>query len=207
MKFPKLASFLSFSAITLATTLISSSPSFSQQRNFFCGIADGSPATIVTSPQYGDVPIIIWDSGYFQAGGYDDQTRCNIVSNKFQNFYDRGTLKFFTAGRVNREPVICAVPSWTVACNRDTLLFTLKRESDPQATLQRLFDVRRGVTSQTLHENNNVRAQDRIYVNFEEFLEKKANAESGINQNLSPINSSPNNNQNSDDSLETQPLF
>ncbi len=204
MKFPKLASFLSVSAITLATTLISSSPSFSQQRNFFCGIAEGSPATIVQSPRHGNVPIIIWDSGYFQAGGYDDQTRCNIVSNKFQYFYDQGSLKYFTAGRVNREPVICAVPSKGVACNRDTLLFTLKRESDPEATLQRLFAVRRGVTSQTLHENNNVSAQNRTYVDFEDFLEKKANAESGINQDLSPINS---HNENSDDSLETQPLF
>lgn len=208
MKFPKLAYFLSFSAITLATTLISSSPSFSQQRTFICDInRDGFPATIVQSPIHGNVPIIIWNSGFFEGGGYDNQTRCDIVSRKFQNFNDKGTLKFFTAGRVNRQPVICVVASMNEPCDRDSLLFTLKPNSNAQEKLRRLVDIRSGASSQALEETYNIRAGDRLYVDFEKFLEKKANAESGINQNLSPINSSPINNQNSDDSLETQPLF
>ncbi|MEM9275691.1 MAG: COP23 domain-containing protein [Cyanobacteria bacterium P01_F01_bin.143] len=188
MKFSKFVSFLSVSAMTLATTLISSRPSFSQEASFFCGTEDGHPATIVRSPNYGNVPIIVWSSGYFESGGYDNQTRCDIVSNKFQYFSDRDTLEHLTAGKVNRQPVICAVASKSSPCNSDSLLFTLKQGTDPEDTLQQLFDVRRGVRGATLNENSNVTAQDRIYVNFEEFLEKKANEESGISSEASSNN-------------------
>ncbi len=203
MKSSKLTSFLSVSTVTLTTILIPTSPTLAQKPKFFCGeVQNGSPATIVQSSQYGQVPIIIWDSGHFEGGGYDDQTRCNIVSGKFQTFSDQGTLTYFTAGKVNREPVICAVPSKSTACNGDTLLFTLKPGSDPQATLQRLFDVRGGITSQALHENDNVSAQDRTYVNFEEFLQKRASQESNISENLPAVNT-----ESPETNIETKPLF
>jgi len=180
MKFSKFVSFLSVSTIILASTLIPSRPSFSQESSFFCGTEDGHPATIVRSPNYGNIPIIVWSSGFFEGGGYDNQTRCDIVSNKFQYFSDRGTLKHLTDGRVKRQPVICAVGSENSPCNSDSLLFTLKPGTDAKETLQRLFDIRGGITNRALNENGNVTAQDRVYVNFEEFLEKKANEESGI---------------------------
>lgn len=106
------------------------------------------------------------------------------------------------AGKVNRQPVICAVPSKSEICNSDNVLFTLKLKSDPETTLKRLFDVRSGASRQALHENNNISAQDRTYVDFEEFLQRKANQESGISGNSSSINTgSPETN------LESKPLF
>lgn len=210
MKLAKFLSCLSVSAVTLATTLISNRPSFSQQRSFFCeeNWDNGSPATVVQSPQHGTVPIIIWNSGFFASGGYDNQTRCDIVSQKFQNFDAQGTLKFFTSGRVNRQPVICVVPYREAPCNSNSLLFTLKPKSNAQETLQKLFDIRSGASNQALEETYNVRAGDRLYVDFEEFLEKKANTGSSINQNESPIDSSPINNiENPEDSGENQTLF
>ncbi|ELS05350.1 hypothetical protein Xen7305DRAFT_00050930 [Xenococcus sp. PCC 7305] len=202
MKFSKFATFLNVSAVALATTLIPSRPSLSQEPSFFCGIEDGHPATIVRSPRHGNIPIIVWSSGFFESGGYDNQTRCDIVSNKFQYFSDRGTLQFFTAGRVKRQPVICAVSSTNSPCNSDSLLFTLKPGTNAQNTLQQLFDVRSGATGRTLNENNNVTAQDRIYVNFEEFLEKKAHEESGVNPKSSPTII-----ESTDDNLGSDTLF
>lgn len=188
MKLSKFLPCLGVSIATLATTLISSRPSLSNKASFVCGMEDGYPATIVQSPRHGNIPIIVWSSGFFESGGYDNQTRCNIVSNKFQYFSDRDTLQFFTAGRVKRQPVICAVASMDSPCNSDSLLFTLKPGTDEQDTLQRLFDVRSRSTEQALNENNNVTAQGRIYVNFEEFLEKKANKESGISPESTSTN-------------------
>lgn len=88
MKISQLSSFLSVSALTLGTTLVSHNRALSQPKStFVCGTTnEGLPATIVQSPQHGDVPIIVWKSGYFEAGGYDDRTRCNMVTQRFQDF-------------------------------------------------------------------------------------------------------------------------
>ena len=51
-------------------------------------------------------------------------------------------------------------------------------------------------SSQALEETYNVKAGDRIYVDFEEFLEKKANEESGISSE-----STSNNIEESEDNL------
>lgn len=185
MKIRQLSSYLSVSAITLATTLVSHQPALSQQKStFVCGTTnEGLPATIVQSPQHGDVPIIVWKSGYFEAGGYDDRTRCNMVTQRFQDFSAQDTLKYFTAGKVNGEPVICVVPSEDSGCNSNRLLFTLKRGSDAQKTLQTIFDIRAGASA-TLYENSNPTAEDRLYVDFEELVESKAGE--GSNADLEP---------------------
>jgi hypothetical protein len=195
MKISQLSSFLSVSAITLATTLVSHNPALSQQKpTFVCGTTnEGEPATIVQSPQHGDVPIIVWKSGYFEAGGYDDRTRCNMVTQRFQDFSAQDTLKYFTAGKVNGEPVICVVPSEDSGCNSDRLLFTLKRGSDAQKTLQTIFDIRAGASA-TLYENSNPTAQDRLYVDFDKLVESKASE--GSNADLEPTSDTSNSDSN-----------
>jgi hypothetical protein len=171
MKIRQIGSYLSGSAITLSTTLIFSTPTLSQQPNFFCGVKEGFPATIVQSPQHGDIPLIVWNSSAFEASGYDNQTRCDMVSEKFQNFETQGTLKFFTTGTVNKQPVICAIASQDAPCNGDSQLFTLKPESDPGKTLKNLFDIRSGATNEALEET-----EARVYIDFEKLLEEKAQA-------------------------------
>lgn len=169
MKIQQIGSYLSASAITLTTTLVFSTPTLSQQPTFFCGVKDGSPATIVQSPQHGDIPLIVWNSSAFEAAGYDNQTRCDMVSGKFQNFETQGTLKFFTTGTVNKQPVICAIASKDAPCNGDSQLFTLKPGSDPGKTLKNLFDLRAGATNEVLEET-----EARVYIDFEKLLEDKA---------------------------------
>lgn len=183
MKLFSLNSVLSFSAVTLATTLISSSPASSQQATFVCGTStEGDPATIAQTSKHGSVTIITWNSGFFEGSGFDNQTRCDIVSKKFQEFHNQGSLQYFTAGSANKLPIICAVPSMNSPCNSDSQLFTLKPGSDAEEKLRQLFDIRRGATNEGLYENNNVSANDRLYLSFEEVLNNKAKEENEIVQ-------------------------
>lgn len=190
MKFLSLTSVLSLSAVTVATALGLSKPAFSQQATFVCGTNEGSPATIVQTPEHGDVTIITWSSGFFEGSGFNNQTRCDMVSKKFQDFHNQGSLKYFTAGSANKQPVICAVPSMDSPCNSDSQLFTLKPESNAEDTLQKLFGVRRGASQEGLYENNNVSANDRTYLSFEEVLENKADGVNAPVQESSSVNES-----------------
>lgn len=170
MKISNLGFILSACTAAIATTLVSNSSALSQQPTFFCGTNSGNPATIVQSPQHGDVTLINWKSNRTASSGYDNQTRCNIVSEKFQNFYDQGALKLFTVGKVNRQSVICVVPSKDAPCNKDSMLYTLNPEKDANQQLQQLLDIRTGASTEALEETNG-----RIYVDYEAFLQEKAN--------------------------------
>lgn len=197
------ASVLTLFSLTVGTILFSHGSAVSQKPTFICGTSkDGLPATIVQSPKHGEVALITWNSGFFKEGGFDDQTRCNIVSEKMQKYYDQDTLKYFVAGKVNRQPAICVVSSEESPCNNDSLLFTLKPGSNAEETVQRLFDMKSGASGEGLYENTNVSAGERTYISFEEALERKANGETGKNQDTNSIES-----QNSVDSLNNDPLF
>ncbi|GAB4530751.1 MAG: hypothetical protein Tsb0014_13680 [Pleurocapsa sp.] len=168
MKVKNLTAILGFS-LTLTSTLLLASPARSQKSvTFSCSQFEGTPTTVAHTSQHGDVPIIKWVSGYFAGSGFDNQTRCNKVSEKFQTYHNQGTLKYFTTGKVNGQPVICAVASKDMACNGDTMLFTLKQTSNMNKTLQQLIDVRTGASSQTLNET------ERVYIEFDTFLAEKA---------------------------------
>ena len=138
-------------AFTFATTLLSSSPVHSQGATFLCDSSTGVPATVVESPQHGTVRIIEWKTTEF-GDEFDPQTRCNIVSEKFQKYAQAGTLKYFTTGSVDRSPVICAVASEDLSCSQDNMLYTLKRGSNASETLKQLLDVRSGASGTALNE-------------------------------------------------------
>ena len=156
------------SGFTLATTLLLAPPARSQQVTFSCSQFEGTPTTMAHTSQHGDIPIIKWVSSHFANSGFDNQTRCNKVSEKFQDYHNRGTLKYFTTGKVSGQPVICALQSKDMPCNNDTMLFTLKPTSNINKTLKQLLDVRKGASSQALNET------ERVYIEFDTFLVEKA---------------------------------
>lgn len=160
-------SFLGAIAATLATTLVAH-PVRSQGSTFACDISTGTPATVVQSPQHGTVRIIEWKTTEF-GNEFNPQTRCNIVSEKFQKYAQAGTLKYFTTGSVDRTPVICAVASQDAPCNADSMLYTLKKGSDASATLKQLLDVRSGASGTALNET-----ESRLYIDFEQVVAAKA---------------------------------
>lgn len=185
MKLQKYFSLTAAFALTVAGSLIYSSPAHSQKPAFACDNSSGVPATVVQSPQHGTVKIIEWKTTEF-GSKYNPQVRCDAVSQKFQKYAEAGTLKYFTTGLVNRQPVICAVASKSSPCNQDSMLYTLKKGSNPNATLKRLLDVRSGASSTALNET-----ESRIYVDFDKVVEAKAQS----------------NVVKSSDSVESAPLF
>jgi hypothetical protein len=178
-------------AFTFATILISNNPAHSQGANFSCDSSTGVPATVVESPQHGKVRIIDWKTTEF-GDGFDPQSRCNIVSEKFQKYSQAGTLKYFTTGSVDRNPVICAVASESMSCSQENMLYTLKRGSNASETLKQLLDVRSGATGSALNETGS-----RVYVDFDEVVEAKA-------QNAGASSESK---ANSEANSEAAPLF
>ncbi|MEL4895696.1 COP23 domain-containing protein [Crocosphaera sp. Alani8] len=130
--------------------------------NFTCRNWQGVPTTLAETSDLSTVPVLMWESDYFSNSGYDPSTRCQLVSGRFQYFYNNGQLKYITTGRMNRMPVVCVTQNKGGGC--EGLLFTLKQGVDPTTTLQKLMAVRVRASG-PLNQTNN-----RTYINFEEYL-------------------------------------
>ena len=167
----KPASYFSFAATAaIATTLtaITSVRVHSEEPLFSCETSSGVPTTVVHSPKHGSVKIIEWKTTEF-GEKFNPNERCKAVSQKFEQYAKAGTLKYFTTGSVNRQPVICAVASKTAPCNAQSMLYTLKKGTDAKTTLKQLLDLRSGSGSNALNET-----ESRIYVDFDKVVETKA---------------------------------
>jgi len=132
----------------------------------FCRLRNGIPTT-VSLTRRGEVPIIKWTSGEFDASGWTPEKRCELVSQRFETFRASGQLQYLTTGRVAGQPVICAVVSDSSPCTPADVLYTLKKGQDPSATLRRLLNVRRGVTG-VMQETGT-----RVYLNFNQFIDER----------------------------------
>lgn len=142
--------------------------SSSGQTKFVCeGGTDGLPTTYAVTSR-GNVPIITWYSDYFSSGGYSPQNRCEQVTARFEHFYKTGQLDYITTGLVNGQPVVCATGDNGGACTDKNVLFTLKPDSEPVATVEQLFNIRTGASSSPLFESED--DVDFVYIDFQEFL-------------------------------------
>ena len=156
--------------LTAFTSLIAAPSAHSQSPTFFCDTSSAVPATVVRSPRHGSVKIIQWKTTEFGTK-FSPKARCSAVSEKFEQYAQAGTLKYFTTGSVNRHPVLCAVGSRNSPCNADSMLYTLKKGSNASAILKQLLDVRSGASGSALNET-----EDRIYIDFDKIVEAKAQA-------------------------------
>jgi hypothetical protein len=127
---------------------------------FYCGQSKGVPTTMAKTSR-GAVPVIHWLSTLGE--NYTPAKRCQIVSEKFQTFYNDGTLNYLTTGVMNQLPVICAAQQENGPCSG--VLFTLKPNSDPGQTLQRLLSIRDRAPGLVLNES-----APQLYVNMADFL-------------------------------------
>jgi hypothetical protein len=141
---------------------------------FLCGTSQGAPATVALTSR-GYVPVVRWSSNYFGRSGYSAQTRCKMVSAKFQQYYQNGTLNYLTASYQNRQPVICVAASKGGACSG--VLFTLKPTANPMATLRQLMRVRTqagAVLNESTASPTPVSPVDERYLDMKEFLQTAA---------------------------------
>ncbi|RAM51976.1 MAG: hypothetical protein C6Y22_08635 [Hapalosiphonaceae cyanobacterium JJU2] len=155
MKFSLFAQVLSAIAITLSSTAINVQPSSAQRTKFFCGMSRGNPATIVNTDK-GNKPIISWVDTAFPPP-WTPWQRCEAISDRFNRFYENGTLKFIRAGELKRQPVLCVASYSGGPCLPDGVLVTLKPGTNPQLILSRLLNKSAGSSGRIIEltDNNN----------------------------------------------------
>jgi Circadian oscillating protein COP23 len=180
MRSRQLAQLLTISALTLAATVATQNPARSEASRFTCSTSNGKPTTVANTPQ-ADVPVIVWDSEYFSGSGYPPQTRCEMVSARFETFRQEGTLDYLTTGVMNGMPVVCVSNSVGSGCRANGLLFTLKAGTDPNQALQDLMDVRyqaSGAMYQSVSDARPYEDRDRqgnLYIDMNVLLNVAAN--------------------------------
>jgi len=131
---------LTRSAIALLGITTLSQPSFAQSPTFFCSTSDGIPATIAHTSS-GEVPMILWNSSDLSDSGDTPHKRCEDVSNRFQTYYKIGKLKYITTERRNGQLVVCVAQQENGLCSDEPLFALQSDESNPKATLQRIFRI------------------------------------------------------------------
>lgn len=138
-------------------------PIYVSKDYFFCGRGShGVPTTFVNTPT-GNTPLVRWVSHHFAHSGYTPEARCQEVSQRFNLFYQRGTLNYITTGIVNNQPVVCVASDIGGPCTG--VLFTLKPKEDATQVVQQLFDVRAGAAG-PLHESGS-----RIYIDMRPYTQ------------------------------------
>jgi Circadian oscillating protein COP23 len=156
-------SVLSASILTYVATAVAPVGASGENGKFYCG-KNGNVPTTMAKTSRGDVAVIRWVSRGVFGDAYPPEVRCNIVSEKFQSFYQDGTLDFLTTGVVNRMSVICVAQAQDGPCNG--VLFTLKPGGDPGRTLKLLLGVRIR-SSGPIAESS----ATRVYIKMKDFLD------------------------------------
>lgn len=178
MKLPILSSIFLTSSLLLSL----SSSVEAQNSTFYCGTWQGVPATLARTARGESVPVIRWVSDYFSDSGYTPEKRCQMVSERFQTYNQQGILKYLTTGIMNRMPVVCVTQREGGDCAG--LLFTLKRGSSPNQTLQDLLAVRYQARG-PLNETN-----QRVYINMEDYLNNAFSRDTDSNPSQ-PVETDP----------------
>ncbi|OCR01067.1 hypothetical protein BCD67_16970 [Oscillatoriales cyanobacterium USR001] len=131
---------LSLAGFATAMTILpqSSIAQSANQLTFFCGTSSGRPATMVRNNRKKTAEVIIsWTDNSFPPP-WTPQERCEKVSARFQQFYDQKTLEYLKAGKLNGQNVLCVATTIGGPCLPNGVLVTLKPDTDPQRTMQRL---------------------------------------------------------------------
>jgi len=128
-------------SVSFSASAQQSSTSQSPTIQFECVSNKGTPTTIVIGPN-GEKPMISWTSTYFSSDGWSPESRCKEVTARISRAYAAGTLSYFTTGRINNMPVICSTSTQGGSC--ESLIYTLKSNQNPGATLKALLKVRAG---------------------------------------------------------------
>lgn len=172
---------------------------------FICANNDkGQPTTFASSGR-GNIPMIIWQTEL--GGEFTPQKRCEMVSEKFQNFYDRGILQFLTTGYIlakSGNPINFICPATSDGggcvclrnnssnCEEYEVLYTLKPGDSPSTKLQQLMDLRLGASG-PINETN-----QRIYIDMNQYLRDAVT----VNYIPQPLNKTPENRPPSNSSMD-----
>ena len=100
---------------------------------FFCGrTRDNKPVTLSNTSTGRIIPIIIWEGRY-------SKDRCEFVSRRFEESYQKGTLKYLKVWHFNGYNVICSVGESDEECkDSKQILIYLAPEECPYEILREL---------------------------------------------------------------------
>lgn len=171
-------------AIVIGTLAVFSQPSQAQSRNqFFCGISEGKPATIVRTAAKGPVSLIVWNNEAFSASGWTPKRRCEDVSSRFQRFNDNGQLNFMRAGTFNGQQVLCVDKArGSGNCSSpEAVVLTVPRPNNANQILEDMLNTRNRASKQPL------------YLSGEKQLVTYENGFANVNLNLLFENEPPDN--------------
>ncbi|MEO0969031.1 MAG: COP23 domain-containing protein [Cyanobacteria bacterium J06639_18] len=166
----KLTAKIAVTSLTVLSTItLVHKPIQASSKVFECGTAQYQnqevPTTFAYTQDGRKVMVIRWVSKYFSRN-LTNRERCNVVSNRFQRFYDHGILKYLNGGRVNKLPVVCAVSNPDTNCTKENTLYTLKTGSNPYVAARTLLD-RRGLAGGNIQ---NESSSDDLIIDFNMFL-------------------------------------
>jgi len=118
-----------------------------QTITFICGVShDGVPTTFAQETTNGDIPksksVIRWVSDFGNEVGYTPQKRCEEVSNRFQDYSNKGLLKYIKIGKQENLDTICVAKVYGGPCVG--LLWTLKQGTNPQLIYNQLLSDHQG---------------------------------------------------------------
>ena len=157
-------------ALTSLATSAMNLPSYAEGTTFYCGKSNSVPTTFVRTQDGKNLPIIRWITTSLGSKELTPVQRCQQVSRRFQKTYDNRTLRYIKAGTLNGLPVVCAAVEKNAACTDRTLLFTLKRGSDPNATARQLFDRRALAAGNTTDQLGGDTSNDPVNIDVEAYL-------------------------------------
>ncbi|NET37703.1 MAG: hypothetical protein F6K19_37765 [Cyanothece sp. SIO1E1] len=113
-----------------------------QSNTFFCGRNDNGAPTLMARSDWGNIPVISFETDYFSESGWSSERRCKQISSKVQNFEKRGLLKHLTTETVNGEQVVCISKQMRRHLNLPPgdvgLLMTLRQDDNPYEVIDAL---------------------------------------------------------------------
>ena len=180
VKFVKKAALITATASLVATSVLSKLSNAqvdnypTDRVSFYCGEtldrASGQkiPTTLAWVPQRkANIPIIGWKKEYF--GAWTSQKRCEVVSPKFQTFYEDGSLNYLTSGESAGYQIICAVIDEEERCSGENQLFQVRPGTNPEEVIVGLNAILSGQTSDSelIYQSSG----NRVYISVSGFLE------------------------------------
>jgi len=145
--------------------------------SFYCGTISESetgettPTTLAYVPQRkANIPIIAWKSNL---GIWNPQKRCDLVSEKFQTFYQDGRLNYLSDGEISGYSVICALLDKQQQCSGENQLFQLRTGTNPEDVIVGLKDSFGGKASDTgvIEQSSNENSSKKTFVSISGLLE------------------------------------
>ncbi|NJK70549.1 MAG: hypothetical protein HC941_32275 [Microcoleus sp. SU_5_3] len=153
MRKPSLGALVAAAIAAGTSAVLPSQPSQAQSRNqFFCGISQGKPSTVVRTSR-GNQPLIVWNNESFSSSGWTPKRRCEEVSTRFQRFNDNGQLRFMRAGTFNGHKVLCidSVRGSGNCSSAAAVVLTLPQNSDANQVLEQMLGTRNRASNQPLY--------------------------------------------------------